>query len=65
METGIGIKVKIDNLGRIVIPKQYRDFYCLNNKDGIFVTATKEGLLISNPQYKMVKINKDSDTENL
>ena len=59
---GIGMKAKIDDLGRIVIPKQYRDFYHLNNEEGIFVTATKEGVLISNPQYKVVKIDQDLNT---
>ena len=62
-ETGVGIKVKIDNLGRIVIPKQYRDFYHLNNEEGIFITATTEGLFISNPRYEIVKITGQTNSD--
>ena len=28
----VGMMRKVDNLGRIVIPKEYRDFYHLNHK---------------------------------
>jgi len=59
------MKAKVDDLGRIVIPKQYSDFYHLNNKDVICVTATKEGVLISNPQYKVVKMNQELNTDKL
>ena len=49
---------KVDNLGRIVIPKEYRDFYHLNYNDEVFIIDTTEGLLITNPKYKTVKVEK-------
>lgn len=52
----VGMKVKVDKLGRIVIPKKYRNFYHLTNEDEVFLIDTKEGILITNPNYKVVKI---------
>lgn len=52
----VGMMRKVDNLGRIVIPKEYRDFYHLNHNDEVFIIDTPEGLLITNPKYKTVKI---------
>ena len=51
-----GMMRKVDNLGRIVIPKEYRDFYHLNHNDEVFIIDTTEGLLITNPKYKTVKV---------
>lgn len=57
METQrVGMMRKVDNLGRIVIPKEYRDFYHLNHNDEVFIIDTTEGLLITNPKYKTVKV---------
>lgn len=57
METQrVGMMRKVDNLGRIVIPKEYRDFYHLNHNDEVFIIDTMEGLLITNPKYKTVEI---------
>ena len=52
----VGIHKKIDNLGRVTIPKEYRDFYHLNEQDTICIVDTKEGLLITNPKFKVVEI---------
>lgn len=54
--TRVGIKRQVDKLGRIVIPKEYREFYHLDYNDEVFVVDTKDGLLITNPGYKVVKI---------
>ena len=51
-----GMSRPVDELGRIVIPKEYRDFYHLNHDDDVFLIDTTEGLLITNPKYKTVKI---------
>ncbi len=59
----VGMMIKVDNLGRVVIPKEYRDFYHLNHDDEVFIIDTTEGLLITNPKYKMVKIEEKSDSE--
>ena len=49
----IGIVREVDNLGRIVIPKEYRNLYGLTKE--VEIIATKEGVLIRNPQYELVK----------
>ena len=49
----IGIVRDVDNLGRIVIPKEYRKLYGLTKE--VEIIATKEGVLIRNPQYELVK----------
>lgn len=51
----VGMMRKVDNLGRIVIPKEYRDFYHLNHNDEVFIVDTPQGLLITNHKYKVVK----------
>lgn len=51
----IGIIRKVDPLGRITIPKEYRDFYHLYEKEKVCIIDTSEGLLITTPKYKVVK----------
>ena len=53
----VGIKRQVDKLGRIVIPKEYREFYHLDHNDEVFIVDTKDGLLITNHNYKVVKVN--------
>ncbi len=55
MET-VGIKKDIDKLGRICIPKEMRTLFNLQNE--VELQVTKEGVLIKNPEYILVK--KDS-----
>ena len=55
----IGMRVKVDKLGRIVIPKKYRDFYRMNHGDEVFVIDTPQGMLLTNPTYKTVKIDEE------
>ena len=40
----IGVVRRIDDLGRIVIPKEMRDLYSLNEK--VEVISTPEGVLL-------------------
>lgn len=49
----IGFLKSFDKLGRLVIPKELRDRYALN--DEVEVIATKDGVLIKNPEYILVK----------
>ena len=56
----VGIIKVVDKLGRIVIPKEYRDRYGLKNNAEI--VATQEGVLIRNPEYMLVKINREEST---
>lgn len=52
----IGILKEFDKLGRIVIPKELSERYGLNNK--IEIVATKDGVLIKNPEYFLTKAEK-------
>lgn len=52
----VGIRRKVDNLGRVTIPKEFRDFYNLNKGEMICIIETTDGLLLTNPKYKVVKI---------
>lgn len=49
----VGMIKNIDRVGRIVIPKELRERYAL--KDKVEIVATKEGILIKNPDYFLSK----------
>ena len=40
------IKKKVDNLGRIVLPKNMRDYYCISLNDKVNLIPTERGILI-------------------
>ena len=52
----IGIIKEFDKLGRLVIPKDLRERYALDNK--VEIVATEQGVLIKSPEYKLVKREK-------
>lgn len=56
MEAGI-IK-GFDKLGRIVIPKDMRSVFELD--DCVEIVMIKDGILLRNPKYILVEINKDT-----
>jgi len=51
----IGMQKKVDNLGRIVLPKDIRDLYFIGENDNIEIIPTDEGILIRKPGSKVVK----------
>ena len=53
MDKSVGILKEIDSLGRIVIPKDYRDRLLLEGK--VEVILTDRGVLVRNPEYVLVK----------
>ncbi|MBR7117390.1 MAG: hypothetical protein IKC87_06765 [Clostridia bacterium] len=55
MKDKIGIIKEIDRIGRIVIPKEYRDRYGFH--DTIEIVATESGVLIRNPEYVLKKVD--------
>lgn len=57
MKDTVGIRKEIDRIGRIVIPKELRERYGLI--DEVEIVATESGVLIRNPEYKLIKIEKD------
>ena len=56
MNNGIGVLKEVDNLGRLVIPKEMRDSFKLNEIVELFVT--KDGILIRNPKYEVIEKEK-------
>ena len=57
MNETAGIIKEIDNLGRIVIPKDYRDRLMLDKN--VEVVLSPDGVLIRNPKYKLVEVQDD------
>jgi len=55
-----GIQKKIDSLGRIVLPKEIREFYCMDENDTVEVVPTENGILIRKPGYKVIKTDEDN-----
>ena len=53
----IGIIKELDNLCRIVIPKELRERYGITNE--VEIIATAEGILLRSPEYRLVKIEKE------
>ena len=49
----IGVKKEIDKLGRICIPKEMRTLF--NLEKTVEIQVTKDGILIKNPEYVLVK----------
>ena len=49
----IGIIKEFDKLGRLVISKELRERYALNNK--VEIVATKDGVLMKSPEYILTK----------
>ena len=60
MDKRIGVIKEIDSLGRIVIPKEYRERLLL--KGDVEVLLTKDGVLIRNPEYELVKKENNTTT---
>lgn len=56
MKETVGVIKEIDNLGRIVIPKEMRERFFLGKN--VEVVLTKEGVLLRNPEYELTKIKK-------
>ena len=52
----IGVEKEIDKLGRICIPKEMRRLFNFENK--VELQITREGILIKNPEYILVKKEK-------
>ena len=57
--TAIGIPRNVDKLGRIVIPKELRDFFKIDNGTQMEIIGTDTGILIRFPEYEIKKIKED------
>ena len=49
---------EFDKLGRIVVPKEIRERFGLN--DRVEIIVTESGVLLRNPEFKLVRVD---DTE--
>lgn len=52
MKKAVGVIKDIDHLGRVVIPKEFRDRLGLDK--GVEIVLTREGVLIRNSKYELV-----------
>ncbi len=57
----VGVKKDIDNLGRLVIPKEMRELFSFGKTVELIVM--ENGVLIRNPEYKLVKIKECCDIQ--
>lgn len=53
MNNKVGIIKEIDSLGRIVIPKEFRERLKLDKS--VEVVLTQDGVLIRNSEYELVR----------
>ena len=56
-----GMQRKIDSLGRIVLPKEIRQFYYMKENDNnMEILPTDDGVLIRKPGYRVILVNEPS-----
>lgn len=55
--TQIGIVRKIDSLGRVTLPKEFRRVFRLKENDEIEILATDEGILLRIPNIEVRRIS--------
>ena len=60
MKNTVGVIKEIDKIGRIVIPKEFRDRFCL--QDGVEILATEQGVVIRNPEYRLIRITDETSS---
>ena len=61
MEATVGIIKELDKLGRIVIPKEFRERFGLS--EYVEVIPTELGIIIRNPEYKLVRVSTEDVTD--
>lgn len=60
MKDRIGVNKDIDKLGRVVIPKEMRELFKIEKE--IELVITEDGVLVRNPEYKLIKKNSNNDS---
>ena len=56
MKATVGVLKEIDKLGRLVIPKEFRERFAIT--DRVEIIATEQGIMLRNPEYKLTKIER-------
>ncbi len=59
MKDSIGVKRFIDDLGRLVIPKEMRERAFLEKE--VEILLTEEGVLVRNPEYDLIKVKREKN----
>ncbi len=59
----IGVSRKLDPLGRIIIPKEFRKKYQIKEEDALEIIGTEEGILLKVPQIEIKRIQEDKCNE--
>ncbi len=59
MKNKVGVKKEIDFLGRLVIPKEMRVLFRL--EDEVELVVCEDGILIRSPQYELVRKSTERD----
>lgn len=54
--TQIGIVRKIDSLGRVTLPKEFRRVFKLDKNDEIEILATDDGILLRVPNIEVRRV---------
>ena len=62
MKNIVGIIKEVDKLGRIVIPKDIRERF--NLKENVEILVTDVGIVIRNPEYKLIRVNYNQNNDN-
>ena len=60
--TSIGFLKKIDKAGRIVIPKELRNFFKIDKETKMEIIGTDKGILIRISEYEVKKATKTNST---
>ncbi len=58
MKNTLGIIKEVDKLGRIVIPKEFRERFGLT--ESVEIIGTEFGILLRNPDYVLVKAENEA-----
>lgn len=58
----IGTMHRVDTMGRLVLPKEIREFYQINTNDTVEIIPTVDGIVIRKPGYRVVKIDNSKIT---
>lgn len=59
--TNIGIVRKVDSLGRVTLPKEFRRIFQMKSNEYIEITATEQGILLRNPDIEVKRITKEKE----
>ncbi len=63
--TSIGIVRKVDSLGRVTLPKELRQVFCLDKDSQIEILATDQGILLRVPNIEIKRKDRNGGAVSL